>query len=166
MKITVSAGKCVGCRICELACSFRHEKVFGTGHSRVRVSKLEERGLDLPHLCRQCKNHPCVSACPVEALSVNTDTGAVQLTGTCTGCGACVAACPFGAANLHPETAEVLICDLCDGSPACVAECPTGALTLGQGDRVFEINLAAAKKREKLADKEAADLLREWGVGR
>jgi len=78
----------------------------------------------VPHLCAQCDDYPCVSACPVAALSVDEETGAVRVEDTvCTSCGKCIKACPGTVPSLHPETRKAVICDLCGGDPACVTVC-------------------------------------------
>lgn len=94
--------------------------------SRVRVFMLVP-GIEIPHLCLQCEDYPCVGACPVEALSINGKTGAVKVNATrCTACGLCVKACPGNVPHLHPRGDRVVICDLCDGKPECVKTCKEG----------------------------------------
>jgi Fe-S-cluster-containing hydrogenase component 2 len=34
-------------------------------------------GLEVPHLCAQCDDYPCVKSCPAGALSVDDKTTAV-----------------------------------------------------------------------------------------
>lgn len=135
--IAVRPERCSGCRTCEVACSFAHYRKFGSSLARVRVSKLEEVGVDCPVLCRQCPDSPCVEVCPTGAL-VRTPSGAVVLDEeACLKCEACAEACPYGACTLHPEAGYPLICDLCGGDPACVRECPTAALTCEEGVEVL-----------------------------
>jgi Fe-S-cluster-containing hydrogenase component 2 len=91
--------------------------------SRVRVFMLVP-GVEIPHLCAQCHDYPCVAACPVNALSVSEETIAVLVdAAACTGCGQCIPACPGQVPFLHPATNTAVICDLCDGAPECVAVC-------------------------------------------
>jgi Fe-S-cluster-containing hydrogenase component 2 len=145
-RILVDARVCSGCRACEVACVARHEGRFGTAVARIHVTKIEHLGLDVPHVCRQCRRAPCVDACPSGALGRDTRTGAVIVhAGECIGCAACVDACPFGMAALHPETGLALICTLCGGDPACVKRCATGAIVYGDTDA------RAKAKRDKLA---------------
>ena len=106
-----------------------HEVQFGTVTARMRVAKVESQGLDFPHVCRLCRQAPCMAACPTGALYRQEIGGAVLLhPDDCIGCSACVDACPFGVVALHPETGLALICDLCGGDPACVKRCATGAI--------------------------------------
>jgi len=168
MKIAVNPELCTGCRMCEMECSHAHEGKFGTAISRIRVSKLEEIGIDYPVMCQQCANAPCVAACPQGALR-QTDAGTIVVdAGKCTRCGACVEACPFGAINLHPESGLPLSCDLCGGSPSCVAGCPTGALTCVETkkpsrERAKELAVAAQGKRFAFAEKATKKLVEKWG---
>jgi len=84
-------------------------------------------GAEVPHLCVQCDDYPCVKSCHTEALSVNSATGAVQVdVEKCTACGACITACPGRIPHLHPNNKHVLICDLCSGKPECVKVCKEG----------------------------------------
>ena len=115
--------KCSGCRRCEIACSMRHEKRIWPEASRVRVFMLVP-GVEVPHLCAQCKEYYCVGACPTKALSVSEKTTAVIVDREkCTACGACIQACPGKIPHIHPKEKYALICDLCDGDPQCVKVC-------------------------------------------
>jgi len=81
-------------------------------------------GCEVPHLCAQCNDYPCVDSCPVGALSTSTDTKAVLVDREkCTGCGACIRACPGNVPFLHPGDDKATICDLCGGDPECVKVC-------------------------------------------
>jgi len=81
-------------------------------------------GVEIPHLCAQCDDYPCVKACPADALSVDEKTGAVLVSREkCTACGSCIDACPGKVPFLHPRDNYAVICDLCGGDPECVKEC-------------------------------------------
>ena len=98
--------------------------------SRIRVF-MPFPGVEVPHLCAQCMDYPCVDACPVEALSTDPIYGAVIVDREkCKSCGACITACPGTVPFLHPGYNKVIICDLCGGEPECVAICPTDALKM------------------------------------
>jgi Fe-S-cluster-containing dehydrogenase component len=143
--------KCSGCRLCEIACSMKHEGRMWPEASRVRVFMLVP-GAEAPHLCTQCSNYPCVSSCPVSALSVNDETGAVIVDDeTCISCGACIRACPGEVPHLHPEGGRVVICDLCGGDPECAKVCTAagyGALSIGTRTSSKNYDLYAIKPEE------------------
>ena len=127
--------KCTGCRICEISCSLVHENVCNPFLSRIRVIADEKRLFYFPASCAGCNDPVCVEVCPVQALSVEADTGAVVVNEErCIGCKECALHCPFGAANIHPITKKAFKCDLCDGDPVCAKRCPTGAITYGPLD--------------------------------
>ncbi|MFQ6094675.1 MAG: 4Fe-4S dicluster domain-containing protein [Candidatus Bathyarchaeia archaeon] len=118
--------KCSGCRRCEIVCSLHHERKIWPEASRVRVFMLVP-GLEVPHLCVQCHDYPCVEACPVEALSIDKETEAVIVDKEkCTACGVCVDACPGKVPYIHPTENYAVICDLCGGKPRCVEVCTEG----------------------------------------
>lgn len=115
--------RCSGCRRCMIACSLHHEGQIWPAASRIRVFMLIP-GVEIPHLCAQCDDYPCVNSCPVEALAVSSSTSAVIVDREkCTSCGRCVTACPGTIPFLHPSDQKAVICDLCDGDPACVKAC-------------------------------------------
>lgn len=69
--------RCSGCRRCKIACSLSHEGLIWPEASRIRVFMLVP-GVEVPHLCFQCEDYPCIDACPTGALSINPETGAVE----------------------------------------------------------------------------------------
>ena len=115
--------RCSGCRRCELACSIHHEGWMWPEASRIRVF-MPFPGVEVPHICAQCDDYPCVESCPVDALSVDGSTTAVLVDEeACTGCSLCIKACPSQIPYLHPKTDKAVICDLCEGDPECVKVC-------------------------------------------
>ena len=128
--IQCDSEKCVGCDICEYACSFEKEGVFNPLKSRIRSVRV-----NLIHntavTCKACLNAPCVAACPEDALSQSKKTGTIKVDeAKCKGCNWCVEACQYGALMLHPTTHKPLICDTCGGDPKCIPACPESALSL------------------------------------
>ncbi|MEZ0394020.1 MAG: 4Fe-4S dicluster domain-containing protein [Desulfurococcaceae archaeon] len=125
--------RCTGCRLCEIACSLKHEGVIWPAASRIRVVEPYP-GIAVPSTCVQCPDYPCVKACKVGALRVDENTGAVLVDKAhCTLCGDCVRACPKQAIKIIRGKSYPLVCDLCGGEPACVASCNAagyGALKL------------------------------------
>ncbi|MDQ1279494.1 MAG: protein NrfC [Thermoproteota archaeon] len=115
--------KCSGCRLCEVACSLKHEGKIWPEASMVRVF-MQTPGVEVPHLCTQCSDYPCVNSCPTKALSVNQTTGAVAVDNEkCKACGICIKACPGKIPHLHPDRKRIVICDLCGGDPQCAKVC-------------------------------------------
>ncbi len=122
--------KCTGCLQCELACSYENEEIFNPAKSRIKVFNFHEQGRQVPYTCTQCDDAWCMSACPVDAISVDAETGAkVVSDAACVGCKVCTIACPFGTVNYNADTGKVIKCDLCGGDPKCASACPTAAIT-------------------------------------
>jgi carbon-monoxide dehydrogenase iron sulfur subunit len=128
--LILDPAKCSGCRRCEVHCSFFHSGRVGRSASRIKVVKIEDRGLDYPVVCQGCLERSCAE-CPVEAIRIGP-LGQVHIDPElCTGCGTCESLCPVGAIELHEE--HPLVCDLCSGEPRCVKACTMGALTFEPG---------------------------------
>jgi Fe-S-cluster-containing dehydrogenase component len=140
--------KCSGCRLCEIACSLKKEGRIWPEASRIRVFMLVP-GAEIPHVCTQCSNYPCVGSCPVKALFVDEKTGAVIVDDEkCIACGACIKACPGEVPHMHPEKNHIIICDLCDGEPECVKACSYGCITKGTRSSSINFDLYAIKPEE------------------
>lgn len=116
---------CTGCRICEVVCSLNHEKSgVNPALSRIRILNYPDKGIMIPEVCHLCRNAPCVTACPIGALSQNVESGVIEVDGDkCDGCGLCVEACKFGSISIHPIKNIAMACDLCSGDPLCVKYC-------------------------------------------
>lgn len=134
--VSADPNKCVGCCVCEYACSMVKEKTFNPTKSRIRAVRLNPL-VNLAVTCRLCEDPPCVAACPRDALTQSEETGIIMVDEeACNGCGWCIEACDYGAIMLHPETKVVYLCDLCQeiGKPQCVEWCPEEALELVTSD--------------------------------
>lgn len=46
--------------------------------------------------CRRCKDAPCISVCPEEALKKDENGMIIRSTNLCVACKSCVSICPFG----------------------------------------------------------------------
>jgi len=111
--VSADPNKCIGCCVCEYACSMVKEKTFNPTKSRIRAVRLNPL-VNLAITCRLCEDPPCVAACPRDALTQSEETGIIMVDDeACNGCGWCIEACDYGAIMLHPETKVVYICDLC-----------------------------------------------------
>jgi TPP-dependent indolepyruvate ferredoxin oxidoreductase alpha subunit len=134
--VQCDSGKCVGCGICEYACSFEKEGIFNPLKSRIRAVRVNMT-FNSAFTCKACVEAPCVTACPQDALTQSKQTGTVTVDeAKCEGCGWCIESCQYGALTLHPITHKPLICDACGGnSPKCIPACPESALSLrGKSD--------------------------------
>ena len=122
--------KCTGCMQCEMACSLESDGQINPSRSRIKVFAFHAEGRYAPYTCTQCSEAWCAQACPVEAIGVNAETGAKEVSASvCVGCKVCTIACPFGTINYDRDTHKVFKCNLCGGDPACAKACPTGAIT-------------------------------------
>lgn len=136
--------KCTGCRQCELVCSVSHDGISNPSRSRINVVKWEAEGLYIPVSCQQCEDAPCMTVCPVKAISREKSLDYVKVDyDVCIGCRACVTACPFGAMSFNIMDKKVFKCDLCEGEPICVRFCEVKALEYVDADQ-----LNMSKKRE------------------
>jgi len=120
--------KCIGCHLCELACSSTKSGVFNPSHARLKIiANYEVKDLNIEaKICNLCKK--CVEVCPNEALII--ENGHLKLIeDNCIGCGLCEKECPENIISLNKQE-KPMICDLCGGSPLCVQWCPHQALTL------------------------------------
>ncbi len=128
--VNCDTDRCVGCDICEYACSFEKEKVFNPLKSRIRSVRIGQT-FNTALTCKACKDAPCVTACPPKAITQSKETGAITVDEEkCDGCGWCIEACDYGAVILHPNKQKVIICDTCQGDPQCIPMCPESALSL------------------------------------
>jgi len=128
--------KCVGCRLCELACSAAMEGKYNPKLSRIRIMTVHPVS-DIPVVCVQCKKPRCLETCPSEAIKWDKELGTVKVDQSlCIGCNSCVQECPFEAISLHPTKNVAVKCELCGGKPKCVAVCPTGALVYAETETI------------------------------
>jgi carbon-monoxide dehydrogenase iron sulfur subunit len=153
-RILVNVDRCSGCRLCELTCSFKHEKRFAPSASRMTVMKEDGLGFDLPVICWHCKHCKPAESCPANAMERNAEGLICVDEEKCTGCGSCIELCPSGAIKLHPNKHTPLLCNQCGGRPLCVEKCPTKALTYAE----------TRKQQPKSANKVLEETLRRWRI--
>jgi len=140
----------------------------------------------LPVQCHQCKNPPCVKACPTKATWKERDGIVVIDYNWCIGCRYCQAACPYHARrfnfakpNIKPDKINpdqgylsnrlrpmgvVEKCTFClhrtrkGRYPACLEACPTGARKFG------DLNDPSSEIRKILKEKRVYVLKEELGT--
>ena len=131
--------RCIYCRACEVACEREHN-----GISRIFVT-LVDPTQPVPVACRHCEKHPCLEACPVQAIEVTEGKAVIIHTTKCISCGLCVIACPFGVIELDKGGKIAEKCDLCnhrlrDGRlPACVLTCPARCIRYGELEEIMAL---------------------------
>lgn len=145
-QLMIKPEKCLGCRTCELVCSFGHNGTFNPRQANVSVMAYEEAAICIPVMCMQCESPSCMEVCPVGAISRNELGATIINQEKCIGCKMCMNACPLGNIGFNPETKEVHKCDLCGGEPKCAKFCPSGAITFEDPDDGME-------RRQAIADR-------------
>jgi Fe-S-cluster-containing dehydrogenase component len=196
----LNLSRCIGCRRCAHACLTENNQSRETDDdiqmSYIRVLELNNGSINIensnhyydlekvpregkyymPVQCHQCRNAPCVKACPVQATWTQSDGVTVVDYNWCIGCRYCMAACPYFARRfnfsrpklepkqINPNQAYlgnrirpkgvVEKCTFClqrtrNGQyPACMEVCPTGARVFGNlSDPDSEINYILREKR-------------------
>lgn len=155
--VSADPDKCIGCVVCEYACSMVKEKTYNPTKSRIRALRMGPL-VNLAVTCRHCEDPACVKACPREALSQEESSGIIMVDEeACNGCNWCIEACEFGAMMMHPEKKVVFTCDSCkdQGEPQCVKWCPEEALhfvtaqTLAQKSRISAVKNLFQEAEEK-----------------
>jgi anaerobic carbon-monoxide dehydrogenase iron sulfur subunit len=126
--------KCVGCKLCELACSFGHFREFNPSRSFITNANFyDEPFFFVSMTCFQCEEPYCLEMCPAKAIQRNEVTQAVVIDrNRCVGCKMCSLACPFGNITFLEKERVSGKCDLCDGDPQCVKICPTEAIQFSE----------------------------------
>lgn len=148
--IAADAVECIGCHACEIACAVAHnQELWPLSHRdfRPRIHVVGKGLAANPVACHHCNNAPCVTACPVNALTFQPDS--VQLDEQkCIGCKRCAIACPFGVIEMADTIAQK--CDLCNqrssGTQACIESCPTQALRLMDDKGLQQIKMTRQRK--------------------
>ena len=108
--VTDNCQKCMG-KACQNACNFG---AISIGRDRAHID---------PSVCKECGRcaqacpynaiaeliRPCRRACPVDAITMDPETGICQIDEKkCIQCGACVRSCPFGAISSKVYVVQVI----------------------------------------------------------
>ena len=128
------SNKCTGCKVCELVCSFFHEKVFSPSLARIHIFNNIFVGNNSAYICKNCASPKCYYACPIDAIFIDNNTGIPIIDeDICDGCRECAKKCPYnndGYIIKYNLNKNVFIkCDLCGGEPKCVEWCAPKALS-------------------------------------
>jgi Fe-S-cluster-containing hydrogenase component 2 len=153
--LVVDPDRCIGCGLCEMACSFKHTNEFSQTRSRIKAFRWEKTCDAVPLVCSQCQDAPCISVCGVSgAITRNPETGAVVFNhDLCIGCRLCMFNCPYGAIDFDAAIGQLIKCDLCDGDPMCVKYCSVKAITYAQpvasGELLKEVEASKLRAQSK-----------------
>lgn len=156
--MVIDLRRCIGCHSCSISCKTEHNVPLGSFRTRVHYAPQPDSPqlAFVPMLCMQCKDAPCMPACPTSAFSRLEDGRVVVEEEACNGTKACVAACPYDAIAIHPQTNKAMKCDFCEHraavgmEPACVESCPTTALRFGDlGDQTDPVTQYAKEHNAK-----------------
>ncbi len=199
---------CVGCRRCEYACAAENNTSRNPEQHYIKVLRMENGAPNvdesqsryegvvptpghfyMPVQCHQCRNAPCVRACPVGATWTEPDGVTVVDYNWCIGCRYCQAACPYFArrfnfsepsirpGEINPDqglltnrirpVGVVEKCTFClhrtrrGEYPACLEACPTGSRKFGNLlDPESEVRIILETKRVYILHEEVGTLPR------
>jgi electron transport protein HydN len=105
--VVADPNKCIGCKVCEVACSVAHTDnavtTVGTLETPIipKLYLVKTPEVTMPVQCRHCEDAPCANVCPVAAIT-QVNNAIIIDENTCMGCKTCMIACPFGAIDLVP----------------------------------------------------------------
>ena len=133
--VSVDPGKCIGCGICEYACTIeKGEGSWSPMSSRIRVVRMAPV-FNFALSCRGCTDAKCVKACPEKAITQSQENNLLIIDEKkCKGCDWCVQACDHGGITIHSDTGKAIACNLCEGEPKCIEACPEEALEIVTSD--------------------------------
>ena len=134
--VSVDPSKCIGCGICEYACTSEKGEAnnWNPIRSRIRVVRMAPV-FNFALTCRGCHDARCVKACPERAITQNEVNNLLIIDDKkCKGCDWCVQACPHGGIAINAESGKAIACNLCEGDPKCIQACPEEALDIVESD--------------------------------
>lgn len=161
MAILVDTTKCLGCRMCEIACA----KANGLPEPPQKVEPGELRTtsetqwtvvnrydtdngpVNVKTQCMHCLQPACASACLTKAM-LKTPEGPVVWRGDkCMGCRFCMISCPFDIPKFeyHSANPRIQKCRMCwerlaEGEvPACVDNCPAKCTVFGTRSELLDL---------------------------
>jgi formate dehydrogenase iron-sulfur subunit len=164
---------CIGCRLCEQACSERNKLPYSESIaaeeklSAHKITAVLTRGDKfMRRLCMNCLDPTCKSVCPVGAFTKSSEGPVMYDEKKCIGCRYCMLACPFQVPTYEWDKRFPIVkkCDMCSdrvlaGRPtACAEICPTGATKFGDRDALI------AEAEQRLRDKPGQYVNNVFGV--
>ncbi len=153
--IMVVPGKCNACtdrggpqcvEACRKAIAYQHTEI----EPIPRITIKKANGFNIPLLCHNCEEAPCMTACLTGTRRRLAETGWVETDyDRCVGCWMCVMACPFGAITRSEGEHLARKCDGCTSykTAPCAAACKPGAI-IQTGAHSYDYN-----KRKEYAER-------------
>ena len=97
--MVIDLQRCVGCDSCNIACKQENNVEEGKAWAH-RIQETSGTFPDVayeykPNLCNQCREAPCMDACPTPSLNKGPGGITMQNPDACIGCWQCVDACPY-----------------------------------------------------------------------
>jgi len=111
--------RCSGCRACETACS---QAFFKEDNKTLSAIQIDDQKITV---CNQCG--VCMTMCPTQAISINSQGVILLNKKKCIGCLVCVAECPSGAMRFAQGLKTPFKCIACG---ICTEKCPCEALEI------------------------------------
>lgn len=102
--------------------------------------------------CRRCKDAPCISVCPADALEKDEEGIITRYTNLCIACKSCVTICPFGTMMtdffVHHRNRDLFF-DLNNGTELIkfIEASPPGTVSLTEDDESPEKNIYSLNDR-------------------
>ena len=122
-QLLIKPEKCLGCRTCELVCSFGHNGAFNPRFANVSVMAYEEAAISVPMMCMQCEEPCCMEVCPVGAIFRDEKDAVMINPDKCIGCKMCEKVCEFDAVKVVDNIAHIDP-EKCTNCGACAQKCP------------------------------------------
>lgn len=137
--------RCIGCRVCQIACKDRLglEQVGSQTRRVVSYESGEYPTATLFHTsvsCNHCESPACVANCPTGAMYKDAEGIVLHDDDVCIGCKTCMSACPYSAPQFSEEKDLIIKCDSCKAlrdagrNPVCVDSCMSRALVFGDAE--------------------------------
>jgi Fe-S-cluster-containing dehydrogenase component len=162
--ILYDSTKCLGCRVCEIACAETNglpepqdEMVAGVvrktsefQRTAVNIYNTSKGEVLVKNQCMHCNEPACAAACLTQAMFKTKEGPVIWNADKCMGCRYCMVSCPFDVPKFeyHSANPKIQKCDMCYNRivkgeiPACVEACGE-ALTFGTRREL----IAEARKR-------------------
>ena len=119
--------RCIGCGLCELACARANYKSHSLTKSAIHIRTGGGLGEYTQEICMGCKDPPCITVCPTDALTLRKGGGVFFNSEKCIECKLCIKECILNAIRFDEDTDKIIVCNHCG---ICSTVCPHDCLYL------------------------------------